>query len=270
MKTVAKIFFWLVVFYISFAGGLFLAQRDLMYFPSYTKPSVNDAGIIGLEEINVTTGDGFSLYGWYKKPDIKGYPVVVWFHGNGSSLARSATRFIPYLKEGYGALFTEYRGYSGNPGKPDEEGLYSDSRAFITWLKEQGVSEEDMVFYGESIGSGPAVKMAMEYPDVRALVLEAPFTSTVEIGQKAYPFLPVSWMMRDRYENFSRIENIKTKTIIAHGTKDRVVPYALGERLFNAAPEPKTFISIEGGDHINLDDFDIGAKVRMALEGKTL
>jgi len=267
MKNMITVLFWIFVIYISFAGAMFMAQRDFMYFPSHMKPAVDDVGVIGLEEITVNTADGLTLYGWYKSPDVKGKPVIAWMHGNGSNVGWSTARAIPYIKAGYGLLSIEYRGYSGNPGEPTEEGLYSDARAFITWLKEQGYEDKDIILYGESLGSGPAVKMAMEYPDLHALVLEAPFTSTVEVAARAYPIIPVSLLLKDRYDNLSRINSIKTKLIVAHGDADRVVPYILGEKLFNAAPEPKTLITIGGAGHNDLDEYDITGKILAALEG---
>lgn len=251
--------------YFSLVGGLFLSQRDLIYFPTQERPLVQNAGIIGLEEISVRTQDGLDLYGWYKPSLTDNGPVLVWFHGNASNIGWSASRAKPYIDAGYGILLTEYRGYSRNPGKPSEDGLYQDARAFLSWLEQQDIMQDRIILYGESIGSGPAVQMALEYPGVRALVLESPFTSLLDIASSNYPFIPVQYFLKDRYDNLSKIKSVTRPTIFIHGAQDSVVPYSLGKRLFEAANEPKTMITIPDGDHNTMDNASLAEKVISSL-----
>ncbi|MFA5592179.1 MAG: alpha/beta hydrolase [Micavibrio sp.] len=259
---------WTAIIYGAFVFGLFFAQRELMYFPGYTKPSVDDIGIIGLEEIHVETEDGLKLFGWYKPSGDAKKKVIVWFHGNNSNVGWTATRAIPYMNAGYGVLLAEYRGYASNPGSPSEEGLYEDARAFLKWLREdKGIGAGQIILYGESIGSGPAVKMAAEITDIAALVLEAPFTSAAAVARIKYPFVPVERLMRDRYDNLSLIGGVEAPLVIAHGTRDTVVPYRLGKKLFDGAPGPKSLITVEGAGHNDLDGFGIADKIMAALDG---
>lgn len=250
-----------LIIYLTLIGLMYLLQRNLMYVTGNEKPSLEQTGITGLDEVVVQTDDDFILYGWYKKPETPQKPTIVWFHGNASNVGITTIRAKPYIKEGYGLLAVEYRGYAGNPGAPTEQGLYKDARAFINWLKDNGTDENNIILYGESIGSGPAVQMATEYAALRTLVLESPFTSTVDAATVHYPFAPVKWLLKDRYENLTKIKNIKTPLIVAYGNKDRIIPHALGEQLFRAAPEPKSLILIEGGDHNDLDSFNIADKI---------
>lgn len=247
--------------YLVLIGLMYFLQRNLMYIAGSNKPSIEQTGVAGLDEVVVQTEDDFILYGWYKKPVSPQKPTIVWFHGNASHVGITASRAKPYLKEGYGLLAVEYRGYAGNPGAPTEQGLYKDSRAFIEWLKDNGTNENNIILYGESIGSGPAVQMATEYPALHTLILESPFTSTVDAAMVHYPFAPVKWLLKDRYENISKIKDVKTPLIVAYGNKDRVIPHALGEKLFREAPEPKSLILIDGGDHNDLDSFDLAGKI---------
>jgi fermentation-respiration switch protein FrsA (DUF1100 family) len=264
MKLAIKIFGYAILIYVAFAGGLFLAQRDMMYFPNYSKPMLKDTGIIGLEEFTVKTEDGLTLFSWYKAP-ASGKPVILWFHGNASNVGWSAARLKPFVAAGYGVLIAEYRGYSTNPGKASEKGFYQDGRAFMNWLKARGISENNIILYGESIGSGVAVQLATEYPQINTLILEAPFTNTIALAKNRYFFLPVNLMLKDRYDNLSKISSIKAPLIVLHGTDDSVVPYAMGKKLFDAAPEPKTMITLEGGNHNDLIDYRAGEKVLSAL-----
>lgn len=263
-----KVFFvtlgWILFAAFVFVGFLYFNQRNMMYFPSAAKPDIKQTGIIGLEEITVKTDDGLSLYGWYLKPTMKGKPMLVWFHGNGSNVGWAAYSMAPFLKAGYGILLPEYRGYVGNPGSPSEDGLYKDGRAFLNWLKARGTDESSIILYGESIGGGPAVQMATEY-NIHALVLQSPFTSAVDAAKIHYPFLPVNLLLKDRYDNLSKISKIKCPLIVVHGTADNVIPYALGEALFKAAPEPKSMITIEDGGHNDLQKFNVTDKVASLL-----
>jgi fermentation-respiration switch protein FrsA (DUF1100 family) len=251
----------IVVFvYCGFLGMLYFEQRNMMYITSAAKPSLQEAGVTGLEEISVKTDDGLSLFGWYKPSYPPSKPTIVWFHGNASNVGITLRRAVPYLTKGYGLLAVEYRGYAGNPGAPTEQGLYKDGRAFFEWLKAKGVAENNIIVYGESIGSGSAVQMATEYT-VHTLILESPFTSTMDAAAFHYPYVPVKWLIKDRYENIAKIKDIKSPLILAYGDQDRVIPHRLGQALFDAAPEPKSRIVIEGGDHNNLDDFHVADKI---------
>ena len=261
MRKMLSIVGAVIFIYIVLIGLMYALQRNLMYIAGDSKPSLEQTGIVGLDEVVVQTEDDFILYGWYKKPATPQKPTIVWFHGNASNVGITAQRAKPYLKEGYGLLAVEYRGYAGNPGSPTEQGIYKDARAFINSLKESGTEENNIILYGESIGSGPAVQMATEYSALRGLVLESPFTSTVDAASFHYPFAPVKWLIKDRYENLAKIKDIKTPLIVVYGNKDRVIPYTLGEKLFASAPEPKSLILIDGGDHNDLDGFGVADKI---------
>lgn len=251
--------------YVLLIAMMYFMQRNMMYIPSPAKPSLQQAGIAGLREITVNTPDGLSLYSWYKPASSPENPTIVWFHGNASNVYITAMRTRPYMENGYGLLAVEYRGYSGNPGSPTEQGLYADARAHIAWLMQNGVPENNIVVYGESIGTGPAVQMAVEFPALRAVVLESPFTSTIDAAAFHYPFAPVKWLIKDRYENLSKIQNVKSPIVIVYGDLDGVIPHSMGAKLFKEAPEPKSLIVIPGGGHNNLDQFGVSEKVMSLL-----
>lgn len=263
MKNNILKFLGLVAFcFVLVIGGAYLFQRDMMYLPQDVLVVLPQDGTI---DIHVETEDGLTLHGFYKAPSAPEKPVIIWFHGNASNIGMTGRRADAYTKAGYGVLAAEYRGYNGNPGKPSEDGFYKDGRAFIEWLKAQGVPESSMIFYGESIGSGVAVQMAYEYSNAQRLVLESPFTSATDIAALHYPYLPVKWLLKDKYDNLSKIKVITVPIIIAHGARDRTIPFSYGKTLFDAAPEPKSMIALPDGDHNTLDDSDVSGKILSLL-----
>ncbi len=264
MKMIFKVILCIIAVYAFTAALLYFTQRSAMYIPTSTKPDAKAQGVPLLTEINVTTEDGLKLYGWHKPSVNPQAPTIVYFHGNASNVAVTTARAMPYMIKGYGLLAVEYRGYAGNPGAPTEQGLYKDGRAFIEWLKTKGTDTSKMIFYGESIGSGPAVQMATEYA-AQTLVLDSAFSSAVDAAAFHYPYFPVKWLLKDRYENISKIEKIQSPLIMVHGDRDSIIPYKLGKRLFEKAPEPKTLITVEGGYHNNLDQFKAYEKILSAL-----
>jgi hypothetical protein len=153
-----------------------------------------------------------------------------------------------YVEAGHGVLLVEYRGYGGNPGSPSESGLYLDGRAAIDFLAARGVAPDRIVLYGESLGGAVAIELARDR-DFAAIVLEAPFTSLVDVGARAYPWLPIRLLARDRYDNLAKIAGLRAPLIVVHGEADRLVPPAMGRALLAATAGPAHGIFIAGADH---------------------
>jgi fermentation-respiration switch protein FrsA (DUF1100 family) len=140
-----------------------------------------------------------------------------------------------------------YRGYSGSTGSPTETGLHTDARTAYDWVR-QSYEAARLVAYGESLGAGVAVRLASEQP-LAGLILNAPYTSTADVASLTYWYVPVSWLMLDQFRPLDIIQDVKAPILILHGTDDRTIPFAFGERLYAAAPEPKRFVRLEGGSH---------------------
>ncbi|MBI4030494.1 MAG: alpha/beta hydrolase [Proteobacteria bacterium] len=261
---------FLVACFIAYAVivlTLYIAQRSLIYFPDNNLSPPSFFGLADMNVIGVRTSDGLTLKGWYKASADPEKPVILMFHGNAGHIGIRNFKARPFLDTGYGFLLAEYRAYGGNPGQTSEQGFYRDARAYIEWLRAQGVEPKDIVLYGESLGTGVVVQMAVEYPDMKAIVLETPFTSFVDLGKRLYFFLPVSLMMRDRYDNLAKIRNIKTPLLVLHGTADMVVPYRYGKALFDVAPEPRRMETFPAGGHNDLYAHDADGRILRFLEG---
>ena len=250
--------------YAALLGGLYVFQRQLLYFPDVSRPELGALGELGVREVKVTTADGISLLSWYlPPPDTR--PVLVYFHGNGGHIGYRAERLRRFARDSLGVLMLEYRGYSGNPGTPTEAGLYADAEAALDFLAAAGLGPDRLVLYGESLGSGVAVALAARR-NIAGLILEAPFTSVADVAQFHYSFVPASLLVRDRFDSLSRIGQLKAPLLVLHGERDRVVPVRFGRALFDAAPDPKEFWLAPGAGHGNLARFGALEVVRSFVE----
>ncbi len=237
------------VAYLAAVGYLYVNQRNILYTIKPV-PETRDTGGLPIKDVTLKTPDGERLNAWFEPPQ-PGQPVFLFFHGQGGTLDLGKWRYIRMHKQGVGYLAVSYRGYSNSTGKPSEKGLFTDGVAAYDWLKAQGYKPEDIVIHGHSLGTGVATYVATQRP-ARALVLEAPFTATVDVASERYPFVPVSWLMQDQFLSRERIRDVHMPLLIIHGDRDSVVPFHHGERLFALANEPKTFIRMPGSEHNTL------------------
>ena len=254
MRLAVRIVIGVVGVYVAVVALMYVFQRDLMYFPDQIRrvPPSYYAMLAGVQEIQLKTADGLKVYAWYSPPPA-GRPTVAIFHGNGGSLRSQRYRLAYFKDAGMGVLLLAYRGYAGSEGLPSEEGIYADARAALDFLNGQGVADKRIVLYGESLGSGVATKMASER-EIALLVLEAPYTSTVDVAAWRFPIVPVHFLMADRYESLSRMGQIKTPLLVMHGDADYVIPQEFGRRLFEAANEPKEGFWPQGIGHDDIFD----------------
>lgn len=254
-----------VLGYGGLLAALYLMQRAIMYpVPTVERTAPLMAGLPQAEEIVLDTADGEKVVAWHV-PARSGKPVVLFFHGNGEVLAWRVPRFRDLVADGTGLVALSFRGYAGSTGSPSEAGLIADGEAVYTFAAARYAASR-IVPWGYSLGSGVAVAVAANHP-VGGLVLEAPFTSTVDIAAAAFPYLPVRWLLRDRYHSDRSIGSVRAPLLVMHGEKDRVIPIRFGERLFALANEPKRMVRFADADHVHSDDAGILAAVRDFLAG---
>jgi fermentation-respiration switch protein FrsA (DUF1100 family) len=233
--------------YVLGVGLLFTFQRTLLYPANQFRPMPAQMGVPEMQAVTLRTSDNLDLVAWYAPPR-GGRVTVVSFHGNGDFIGANADFARQLIDRGFGVLLTSYRGYSGNPGSPSEDGLYEDGRAALDFLESRGAR---VVLQGFSLGAGVAVQLAVERKVV-GLILEAPFTSVVDVAASAYPVVPVRWLMHDRYDNLAKIGAIDAPFLVTHGTRDEVVPTEQFDRLYDAITAPKSRTVIEGATHVDL------------------
>jgi uncharacterized protein len=238
-----------LVVLLSVVGLVWSQQRRLIYFPFGDVPSPDSVGLEAAEAVSFSTADGLTLQGWFvsrtKTPEF----TIVVFNGNAGNRAFRAPLAAALARAQLAVLLFDYRGFGGNPGSPTEEGLAKDARA----AREYAVSRSDvdrrkLVYYGESLGTAVATYLAVDSPPA-ALILRSPFTSMTDIGRHHYPFLPVRWLLRDRFATIERIARVKSPLMVIAGDNDRIVPFTNSRRLYDSAGDPKSLLVISGADH---------------------
>ena len=250
------------MFYAVFIGALYSGQRRLLYNPDQTVPDPVFYGARDMAAVRVPTADGLSLYAWWRAPANATKPVLVYFHGNAGHIGDRSGKIRPVLDAGYGVLLMSYRYNAGAGGSPSEAGLFLDGEAAIQFMAATGYGAGRLVMYGESLGSGVAVAMAVRH-EVAALVVEAPYTDMGDLAQHHYWYAPARWLLKDRFNSAARIGRVKAPVLVFHGGRDRVIPQRYGRALYELAPQPKEFQSIDHGAHNDL--YDHGA-ARVVLE----
>lgn len=240
----------LVGLYLLLLLLVWVFQRRLIYFPD-SRSVVRPQGEVWhqLRDVTLQTEDGVELQAWYWPGSKPG--TVLFFHGNAGNRAGRAW-FIRGLHDlGYGVLLPDYRGYGGSGGEPSETGFYKDAASCLAWLRENVAGS--VVYLGSSIGSGVACELARRAPP-QGLVLQSGFSSLIDVASSAYPFLPVGWLLRDRYDNMAKIDEAACPLLIIHGAADQIAPLRFARDLYERARQPKEWIEIPTAGHNDLVD----------------
>jgi uncharacterized protein len=288
-------------------GLLWAFQRRLIYLPSPGPVPPAASVLPGAEDVSFETADGLRLQGWFVpgavdspapprprsvtlpegappqvgegeahpkvgegEAHLNPGPAVLVCNGNGGDRSMRAALAAALSRMGLAVLLFDYRGYGGNPGSPSEEGLADDARAALAYLAGRPEVDPGRVAYlGESLGAAVALRLAVERPPA-ALVLRSPFASLAEVGRRHYPMLPVSLLLRDRYDSAALARRLDAPLLVVAGGRDQIVPASHSRRLFDAAPQPKRLVVLDGADH-NDDELLAGprllAELRTFLDG---
>ena len=222
-------------------------ERVNLYIPSRQMTAHPGSYRLPYEDLTLKAADGPAINAWYipNRPDSL---VMLVSHGNGGNISSRLEKFVRFHKAGASVLVYDYRGYGRSTGSPTEQGTYSDGEAAYRWLtKTKGVAPSRIVFYGESLGCGVAVELAKRHPGA-GLILDSGFTSTLDMGRMIFPWLPVRWLVRYRYDNLSKLPLLRCPLLVMHSPDDDIIPIAMARRNFAAAAGPKSFFEMKG-DH---------------------
>ncbi len=264
VQDMIKIALGFAAVYALICIGVYFSNRVLMYFPDPSRVPPAEAGLAGVEEVELAADDSVTLVAWHA-PARDGKNTILYFHGNASNAANRARKIEMMREDGSGVLYLNNRSYGGSGGRPTEANNVADAIAAYDHLVERGVPPERIVTFGESLGSGQAVRLAGERP-VAAVVLEAPLTSTIDVARQTYFWLPLRLLITDSYDNARNIGAVKVPLLILHGARDRVIPVEMGKRLYAAANQPKRLEVFPDGDHNDLFDHGAWDKARAFLQ----
>lgn len=234
------------IFYGSAVAYVFVNQRRYLYYPGVAAQVIDPDGP-AIRQVRLKTPDGETLVAWYLPPATADKPMLLYFNGNGLGLSVQAERWKKIAEEGAGFFAIGYRGYSGSTGKPTEKGLRIDAETAWQWLAAR-YPPRRIVIEGHSLGTGLAVKLAADHP-ARALILEAPYTSAVEVARTRMSWAPVDWLMLDRYDSRAWIGKVRCPVLILHGDLDTVIPFSQGQTLYGLVKAPKRFERMTGSNH---------------------
>ena len=253
--------------YVLLLVMLVVQQRKLIFRPDPTQVDLTQFGAPGaMADITLTAADGAVTRSWYLPPTRADGRVIAYFHGNAGHRGNRVVRILPYAAEGYGILLAGYRGYGGNAGSPTEGGLYDDARAALDFLQGQGVKPDQLILFGESLGSAVATQMALERP-AAALILEAPFASISRSARARYPLLVYDMLISDKFDTYSKIARIGKPLLLIHGELDRTTPVNFGRMVFDAAADPKVGFFPAGAGHNDLMQFGMPERVLSFIAG---
>lgn len=261
MRMLLNIVFMTAIAYAALALLVFFAQPRLIYFPEIGRDIIATPDQAGLayEPVKLSTADGETLHGWFvPAPVAKG--TVLFFHGNAGNISHRMEYLLMFRRLGYNTFIFDYRGYGQSSGSPSESGTYLDAEAAWRYLTEtKGISPARIVLFGESLGGAVAAWLAArqtvqagkpcngcsQKPAV--LVLASVFTSVPDMAAKIYPFLPVRLLSRFDYNTLEYLRSVSCPVFVAHSPQDDIVPFEQGRTLYQAAPEPKQFLELQGG-----------------------
>lgn len=251
MTPVKRIVFWSAVSYLTIIFLVYLSQHYLLhlFWLRNERISPSDLRLTGVGERAIRRPDGVEILTWFLSATPK-KPTILYFHGNAGSLAMTANRIRLFGDEGWGIFVMSYRGYSGSAGNPSESANVEDAEAAYLMLSAE-VGCNNIILYGESLGTAIAVRVGAKWP-VRAVILEAAFTSILDVAVDTYFFLPMRWVVTPLYDSGRHIGEITAPILFLHGERDWVVPIKHGRALFQKANPPKLFAAFAEADHNDL------------------
>ncbi len=227
------------------------AMAALLYFPTTELLETPRHAGLAFEELEIETDDGQHLHGWWlPSQHASSAGQILFFHGNAGNIGDRVAHAALLVGAGFDVLLFDYRGYGRSTGRPSEQGTHVDARAARRAMAAREHGDPSKVIYlGESLGAAVATELALSSPP-RALILQSGFTSLRDVARRHYP-LPRA-VIPDAYPTIRRIGSITAPVLVLHGERDAIVPVSHGQRLFDAAPEPRRLRVFAGLGHNDL------------------
>ena len=225
---------------------MYFQQPNMTFYPLSELDGTPANWGLDFENVNLQTTDGVRLHGWYV-PAAGSEQVLLFFHGNAGNISHRRASLEVFYRLGLNVLMIDYRGYGQSQGSPSEAGLYMDaSAAWAYLLDEKGFAADQVVIFGRSLGGAVAVDLASNV-SARGLILESTMSSSRDFAQLVFPVLSRLIFMRFDFDSAAKLPSVKTPVLVLHSPDDEIMPFELGETVFEAANEPKAFVRMRGG-----------------------
>jgi fermentation-respiration switch protein FrsA (DUF1100 family) len=223
-------------------------ENAFIFFPQRTFDIAPESFGLAYEDSYFTTEDGKKLHGWFF-PGERGQPVILHFHGNAGNISHRLDFVPPLLRKGLSVFLFDYRGFGKSEGRPSEKGLYTDGMAAYDCLvQRRGIVPGSIVLHGHSIGAAVAVEVALKR-SVRVVILESAFTSTKDMARTMPLFFLLSPLVPANYNNLEKVPHLRVPKLVIHGEEDEIVPFLMGQKLFEVAAAPKFFYPVPNAGH---------------------
>ena len=235
--------------YIVLIGVFYLLQNRMVFLADMPgRELVATPGDVGFtyQDVWLNTSDNVRLHGWFVTvPDARG--TLLFLHGNAGNISHRLDSIAIFRELGLNSLIIDYRGYGQSEGKPSEQGTYIDARAAWDYLVgQQNIEAAEVIVFGRSLGAAVASSLAAATGPA-AVILESCFTSAQDMASRLYPFLPVRFILNLDYPVIKNVTRFSSPLLVVHSTEDEIIPYDMGQSVFEAAPDPKQMLTISGG-----------------------
>ncbi len=237
----------LVIAYAVLVAFVYLRQAKMLYFPTRHIDATPATINLPFDEVTLQTADGLHISAWYiPSPHAKGF--LIFCHGNAGNISHRLDSLQIFHELNLSVLIFDYRGYGGSEGEPTEKGTYLDAEAAYDYLVSvRKAAPSQIIIFGRSLGSAVAAELAARRT-TGALIVESGFTSIPDLGRRFFPHMPVRVISRFHYATIDKVGRLLLPKLFIHSPDDEIIPYAQGRQLFEAAAEPKEFLTIRG-DH---------------------
>ncbi len=262
--------------YIAICAYLYQEQRHEIFEPTAQLQTTPERLGMKYEVVHIPSGSGSEqgeLYCWWIPAEKPNAPTILYLHGNDKNI--SQTHDIASAKRlhemGYTLLMIDYRGYGQSTGgEPSEAKVYEDAEAAWNYLVTRlgarpvagagqapsgkagpGQRLDPVFIYGHSLGGAIAIDLAVRHPEASGLIVESTFTSMKAMASRQYKYLPVNWLLTERFSSLRKVDKLKVPVLYFHGTKDPLIPYQMTQMLYEKSPQPKFIKLIEGAEHGN-------------------
>ncbi|NEQ98627.1 MAG: alpha/beta hydrolase [Cyanothece sp. SIO2G6] len=245
--------------------GLRRWQTRLIFVPDSHLQALPTSLGLEYEEVDLAVGEGNAagtVQGWWIPADTNmpapADPVVLYLHGNGSNLGDLPAMAQRFHQLGWTSFLIDYRGYGRSQGPfPNEERVYEDAEAaWIYLMQQRQIAPQQVMVYGHSLGGAIGIELATRHPTMAGLIVEGSFTSMYDVvtGVGQYRFLPIDWILTQRFESLEKVRSLPVPLLFLHGTEDDIIPPVMSQSLYDAATGAKSLVWITGAGHNNLPD----------------